>query len=534
MKKFAETMQNPFDKTLEDKYNAYTARRHLKIIRTAYIIFSFLFALFSITDCILVPKWFSLFFAIRFYMVIPVFVLTVVLTFHPDYYRWEQLILLAGFIIGGAAIAVMLVLEPLNIIYYGGLFLVLTAGYFMLHLHAGYAIAGGTTILAIFVTGVLLTGEMSLGVFSATLFLIAENIMGSIGAYQLERFRRNEYLKIHDLNQAQANLEHAMIERNRYLEAILQTSADGFLVVDAEGRVVQANDAYCRMSGFSHDELRQLTIKEIDDVAPPENFDIRIHRVATNGSEIFETRHRRKDGSVFDVEVSSTFLDIESGQLICFCRDITSRRQAEDRIKALLASKELLLKEVHHRIKNNLATVSNLLDLQSQSSSPEVRGMFNVAINRVNSMAVLYDKLLSSEHYESISCKSFLSGILDSMMSFFPDAANIRIETQLHDFNLAPKKLFPLGIIVNEIVTNIMKHAFIGRDSGHIHISLAKTDDVAMLVIQDDGVGLPDGFDPREATGFGLMLVGMLAEQLGGTFAMHASAGTRSVVSFSI
>jgi len=534
MKTIIAAMQNQFDPTIEDMYNAYTAHRHLRNIRTAYVIFTVLYALFGITDYNLVPEWFPLFFAIRFYIVIPALILTVVLTFHPDYSRWEQLILLASLIIGGGGIAVMLVLEPLNVMYYGGLFLVLTAGYFMLHLRANFAIAGGITILAVFVTGVLLTGNMSFGVFSAILFLIAENIMGGIGSYQLERFRRNEFLKIHDLDQTRAQLENDMVERNRYLEAVLQTSADGFMVVDAGEQIVQVNDAYCRMSGYSPDELRQLTIKDIDDIETAENIDARIHRITANGSEIFETRHRRKDGSVFDVEVSTTFLDIGSGQLICFCRDITGRKQSEEKIKSLLAGKELLLKEVHHRIKNNLGTVSSLLDLQSQSYSPEVRGMFDVAINRVNSMVVLYDKLLSSGHYDSIPCKSFLADIIDRLASFFPDTANVLIETELDDFNLVPKKLFPLGIIVNEIITNIMKYAFVGRESGRICILLSRTGDTATLVIQDDGVGLPAGFDAHTATGFGLMLIGMLAEQLGGTFTMHNSSGTRSVVSFSI
>lgn len=534
MKTIAESFQNTFTKKLENDYNKYISSKHLQNIRIAYSIFSFLYALFAITDYLLVPEYFSLFFAIRFYIVIPAFMLTVVLSFSPIYFRWEQLILLAGMIIGGTGIAVMLVLKPSNSIYYGGLFLVLTAGYYMIHLRTCYAVAGGISILTVFVTGVFLTGTMSLGVFSGTLFLLAENIMGGFGAYQLEQFRRNEYLKIRDLNQSQAKLETAMVERNRYLETILQTSADGFMVVNAGMQIVQVNNAYCRMSGYSQNELQRMSLADIDNDETVENIDTRMHRIIANGNEIFETRHRRKDGSVFNVEVSVTHLDIGSGQLICFCRDSTNRKQAEDRIKSLLASKELLLKELHHRIKNNLVSVSNLLDLQSQSYVPEARSLFKVAINRVNSMVVLYDKLLSSEQYESLSCKSFLLDIINRMASLFPDMANVKIETQMDNFDLSPKKLFPLGIIVNELITNIMKYAFIGKESGHVYISLIRTDDIATLTVQDNGIGLPEGFDAATATGFGLMLVGMLAEQLGGSFALHNDAGTRNVVSFSV
>jgi PAS domain S-box-containing protein len=534
MKNIKNIPRLKFEPELEDAYNAYTAQSTQKYIRAAYAIFAVLYALFSTTDYILVPQWFSLFFAIRFYIVIPVFVLTFILTFHPNFYKWMHSVVLAGLIIGGTGIAVMLVLEPLNTIYYGGLFLVFTAGYFLLNLHAAHAVLGGSTILAAFIAGVLWTGGMSLGVFSAALFLIAENIIGGIGAYQLERYRRNEFLQVHNLNQARAQLQNALAERNRYLEAILRTSADGFWVVDAGKRLTQVNDAYCRMSGYSRDEFQQLTLNDIDAEETPEETMARSRRIMEKGSEVFEARHRRKDGRVFDVEVSVTFLNIDGGQFVCFCRDITGRKQAEDRIKSLLAGKELLLKEVHHRIKNNLSTVSSLLALQARSASPEAKISFEAAINRVNSMVLLYDKLQAGEQYDSISCKGYLEDIIETLKFLFNDDADVRVETRVDDFNLTTKKLFPLGIIVNEIITNIMKYAFIGRESGKISISLVRSGNTATLSIRDDGVGLPDGFDMSRSTGFGLMLVGILAEQMEGKFTMKNDSGTRSVLVFSI
>lgn len=375
---------------------------------------------------------------------------------------------------------------------------------------------------------------MNLVVFSATLFLIAENIIGSIGAFQLERYRRNEFLRVQDLSQSRAQLQSTLFERNKYLETILHTSADGFWVLDIQNRLTQVNDAYCRMSGYTKDELLQLTYHDIAAEETSEENVAQLWRNIESGSQVFESRHRRKNGSVFDVEVSATFLNGYGGQLVCFCRDISERKQAGDRIKTLLAGKELLLKEVHHRIKNNLATVSSLLTLQAQSASPEAKISFQAVINRVTSMAVLYDKLLVSEKYDSISCKNYLEDIIKTLIALFSDEYNVTVETRMDDFNLIPKKLFPLGIIVNEIITNIMKYAFIGRDEGLISISLIQTDNFACLSIQDNGVGLPDNFDLSKATGFGLMLVGMLAEQLGGTFTMGNDSGTKNVLIFEI
>jgi PAS domain S-box-containing protein len=333
-------LQLKFDQDFEAKYNAHSASSLKKHIRVAYVIFSLLYGLFALTDYILVPQWFSLFFAIRFYIVIPTLLATIAVTFHPDYCRWEQVILLSGFLIGGAAIATMLVLEPLNSVYYGGLFLVFSAGYFMLHLHPYYAIAGGFTILAIFVAGILWTGNMNVFTFSATLFLTAENIMGSLGAFQLERFRRNEFSQIHDLHQIQSQLQSAVFDRNRYLEAVLQTSADGFLVIDSGRKLIQVNDAYCRMSGYAKEELLRMFLYDIDAMENSDETVVHLKQVVDNGSHVFETRHHRKNGTVFNVEVSATFLDIDDGQYVCFCRDITTRKQAENLIRTRLSLME--------------------------------------------------------------------------------------------------------------------------------------------------------------------------------------------------
>jgi PAS domain S-box-containing protein len=329
-----------FDPELEAQYNDYMTQKDKAFIRVAYVVFALLFALFSVTDYYLVPQWFSLFFAIRFYIVIPTFILTIILTFHPRYSVWKQGLLLSGLIIGGMAVAFMLVLEPLNILYYGGLFLVFTACYFILNLHACFSILGGMTILSAFVSAVAWTGGASLAVLSAVLFLIAENIMGIIGALQLERFKRREFLRFHGLQKDKALLDEHLMKRNKYLETILQTSADGFLVVDVNNAIIQANDAYCCMSGYAKEELLQLPFDKIDvqrslDKAAERSRELGETRITT-----FEAMHYRKDGSAFDVELSATYQDIDGGQFVCFCRDITERKHAETLVRIRMSLME--------------------------------------------------------------------------------------------------------------------------------------------------------------------------------------------------
>jgi PAS domain S-box-containing protein len=226
-----------------------------------------------------------------------------------------------------------------------------------------------------------------------------------------------------------------------------------------------------------------------------------------------------------------SLLEIIANQLSAYIE----RKQAEEEIQRQLSEKEILLKEVHHRIKNNIAAVESLLFLHSQSTTnPEALAVLQDAIGRVGSMRILYDKLLLSEDYKDISVKKYLEDLIDTIIAIFPSQAKIMLAKQIADFHLDCKRLFPLGIIINELLTNKMKYAFIDRKTGKIKISLKKAKDHVTLTIQDNGSGLPDGFDIDKAKGFGLMLVKMLSQQLGGSFSMEKQAGTRCTVEFTI
>jgi two-component system, cell cycle sensor histidine kinase and response regulator CckA len=127
--------------------------------------------------------------------------------------------------------------------------------------------------------------------------------------------------------------EAALAAREAYLRTILQTTSDGFWVLNSGGVVVEVNDAYCAMSGYSREELLQMGIRDLDAGEAADETAARIRRVIENGAELFETRHRRKDGGVFDVEVSATHLDLAGGQFVCFCRDVTERKRAEELLR---------------------------------------------------------------------------------------------------------------------------------------------------------------------------------------------------------
>ena len=171
----------------------------------------------------------------------------------------------------------------------------------------------------------------------------------------------------------------------------------------------------------------------------------------------------RRDGEIVGLTVSS--------------RDITERKRAEEKINALLEEKELLLREVHHRIKNNMNTMVSLLSLQSETMEDwKAVAALEDAKSRLQIMSVLYDKLYRTENLREMSIKDYLPALVDEIIDVFPNKASVQIETRIDDFVLGVKLLSPLGIIVNELLTNAMKYAFIGRDDGLITVSAAIKD----------------------------------------------------------
>ena len=333
--------------------------------------------------------------------------------------------------------------------------------------------------------------------------------------------------------------EDALRESEEWFRTLYENSTIGLYRTTPEGRIHLANPALVRMLGYSSFadlSARNLQKNDFDPSHPRTQF---IENVEKDGEvKGLESAWKRKDGIIIWVRESArAFRDSQVKTLYYdgTVEDITERKQAEAEIERQLAEKETLLKEVHHRIKNNIASIEGLLFLRVQSSTnPEAVAVLQEAIGRVNSMRILYDKLLLSEGYKDIPVKNYAESLTDAIVALFPGSAKVTVEKRITDFHLDPKRLFPLGLIINELITNKMKHAFIDKDTGVIQVSLTNVDKHVTLTIQDNGIGLPDGFDIEQAKGFGLMLVKMLTQQLGGFFSMAKQAGTRCTVEFNI
>lgn len=214
---------------------------------------------------------------------------------------------------------------------------------------------------------------------------------------------------------------------------------------------------------------------------------------------------------------------------------ITERKLAEEKIGELLREKELILKEVQHRVKNNLSTIFNFLVLQAQATEEiSAKAALKDAGSRVQSILVLYDTLSRSGGYGGVSVLLYLPPLIDQIVAHFPDCGSVRVEKRIEDFVLDAKQLQPLGMIVNELLTNVMKYAFTGRRGNEIVVTASLAKSRVTLAVQDNGAGLPESVDFGRSNGFGLMLVDGLTKQLGGSIRVDRSAGTRVVLDFGI
>lgn len=214
---------------------------------------------------------------------------------------------------------------------------------------------------------------------------------------------------------------------------------------------------------------------------------------------------------------------------------ITERREPEAQLRSALQEKELLLKEIHHRVKNNLQIISSLLDLQAETvADPQVRAVFDESQHRIQAMALLHESLYQSNDLAHLDAADYLRRLSQRLFSTYRGPEErITLKLELETVTLGLNRAIPCGLLLNELLSNCLKHAFPGGQEGEVYISLRQEPvETCVLVVRDNGVGLPDGVDFRTAESLGLQLVGMLTEQLGGTIALERHGGTTFTVTF--
>lgn len=314
--------------------------------------------------------------------------------------------------------------------------------------------------------------------------------------------------------------------------------------------VIFAYDTHLAMQSVSPSVERHLGIRpedclgrsilELGVVAPEylEKAAVETMR-ALSGEHIENTEFEfvAKDGRRLTVEISVNpiFRDNEVIAVVNVARDITERVRTEEQIKASLAEKEILLKEIHHRVKNNLQIIVSLLSLQAiGTDNPLMLAQFQDSQNRVRSMALIHERLYRSNDLAHIDFGTYLRDLAEYLLnSYTTRNANIDLVVEADDVRLDIDQAVPCGLMVNELISNALKHAFPDERAGSVSVEMRIVNEsYIQLVVGDNGVGFPEQVDYRTAASLGLQLVNSLARQLGGSIDVSKTPGTKFVIRF--
>lgn len=227
--------------------------------------------------------------------------------------------------------------------------------------------------------------------------------------------------------------------------------------------------------------------------------------------------------------------DIESTEKIAeFSALAIQRKRYEDKISESLDEKEMLLKEIHHRVKNNLMIISSLLSLQSQYiKDKESQEIFRESENRTNTMALIHERLYQSTDLKNIDFGDYIRSLTSDLYhSIVPDPSRVKLNIDVEDLKIDINTVVPLGLIVNELVTNSMKYAFPGQESGYVNVELYRENEKIVLKVSDNGIGFPKDFDYKKTSSLGLQLVNSLVRQIDGELELEKNQGTTFTIIF--
>lgn len=335
------------------------------------------------------------------------------------------------------------------------------------------------------------------------------------------------------------DITEELLVAQHHHEMLIESLTDGFIELTPDRSIIYANPAALAMTGVDE---RSVLGKDFSSLFPAENrehINRTIDALQANPQELGEDRPIVLGGRRLLIRFIPVTYDVHRSVVVVI-QDITERKKAEELTRESLEQKETMLKEIHHRVKNNLQIVASFLSLQSRLINDEkIEQYFQESQNRIAAMALIHEQLYDAVDLSGIRLDSYLQDLIAQLVHTYGSQDRVvRTAVSAPDMPIPIETAVPLGLIVNELVTNSLVHgvsSLNGKEGeGRIELTITKKDDHHTLIVRDNGPGLPEDFDISASGSLGLSLVETLAQQLNGKLTFEDDEGAVAVVHFRI
>jgi PAS domain S-box-containing protein len=348
-----------------------------------------------------------------------------------------------------------------------------------------------------------------------------------------------KYVIYRDIS-ARKKAERKLKESEKRYRELVELADAGIIIDDKYGHVVYANKRLAQILGYkSNKELKKLTIYDYihpDDREKVLNYHQR-RVLGKRAPQLYEFKGIRKDGKTIylEVAVSPIMTEKEIIGTRSYIWDITDRKKMEKTLKKALNEKSIMLQEIHHRVKNNMQIIISLMRIQARKAKhKETKDCLQALQNRVYSMSLIHDHFYQKPDLDKINIASYVKQLIDHLFFIYnKKQKQIQVNLDLEEIYLDLNKAIPFGMLVNEVISNVLKHAFPGRKKGELSLRIYRDGNKNIrLLVNDTGVGLPKEVDIENPSTMGLQLIRDLTKQLRGEIQIKSNGETQIKVIF--